>query len=332
MLTPYFREATIDDLMREAIQAVREHGRPVTATRGSCLEVTGVMLELTNVRARLSRTESKGTPFSALGEFCWYLSGRSDHKSIEYYVKDAYDADKDVEPDGTIAGAYGPRLIGPRDDDQLERIVALLERKETTRQAVLRLFDASDLRSGQRDVPCTCAIQFLNREGRLEAVTFMRSNDVYLGFPHDVFCFTLLQEWVARRLGVEVGCYKHAVGSLHLYDKHTPQAQRFLDEGFQSTLTPMPSMPKESPVESLAAVLDAEDALRMERPDFARAAAHETALDAYWSDLVRLLRAYRHWKDGDRAAILRVRDSMVSPIYFTFLDRKAQNAATRPAF
>ena len=333
MITPYIAAGTLDDLMHEVFEMLRRDGRSVRASRGPCKEVTGVMLELTNPRARLSRTESKGTPFSALGEFCWYLSGRGEYDFIKYYLKEAYDPQKDVEADGSISGAYGPRLIGPRDGDQLEVVVDLLGRKPTTRQAVLQLFDASDLQSGQRDVPCTCTIQFLNRDDRLEVVTYMRSNDAYLGLPHDVFCFTLLQEWVARRLGVDVGRYKHTVGSLHVYDQHEDkgQIQRYLDEGFQSTLSPMPAMPAEDPSAALARLLDAESALRQDPVDYQRALAQEASLDGYWADLVRLLRAYRYWNDGDAAAIFRLRDAMASPTYFTFLDRKARNAAAESA-
>lgn len=332
MVTPYFRQDSLDDLMRDAFEAVRTHGRPVQATRGPCVEITGVMLELTNVRARLSRSETKGTPFSALGEFCWYLSGRSDFDSIDYYIKGAYDRDLDVEPDGvTISGAYGPRLIESGGEGQLEHVIEMLSRKTTTRQAVLQLFDADDLTSGQRDVPCTCTIQLLNREDGLEMVTYMRSNDVYKGLPHDVFCFTLLQEWIACRLGAEPGTYKHVVGSLHLYDVNTESAQRYLDEGFQSTLSPMPPMPKEDPRDALDSLLDAEEALRMTPPDFSRATTREEALDPYWADLVRLLRAYRHLKDRDAEAILRTRDRMASPVYYPFLTRRANDAATRLA-
>lgn len=327
MVTPFFRAATLDDLMREAMEAVRARGSHATARRGDFTELTGVLLELENPLARLSRTETKGTPFSALGEFCWYLSGRSDYESIKWYLRDAYQPEE-IAADGTLPGAYGPRLIGAGEGGQLERIVDMLQKKGTTRQAVLQLFDANDLRTGQLDVPCTCTIQFLHREGRLHVVTYMRSNDIYLGFPHDVFCFTLLQEWVARRLGAELGTYKHTVGSLHLYDKHAKGAQRYLDEGYQSTLSPMPTMPDDDPEGALRALLDAEAALRESPPDFARVGAHEVALDGYWADLVRLLRAYRHWKDRDRRAILRTRDAMTSPIYFPFLDRKARDAVS----
>jgi thymidylate synthase len=265
-----------------------------------------------------------------LGEFCWYLSGRSDFDSIDYYVKGAYDPERDVEPDGvTISGAYGPRLMGLDGNGQLEHVIGMLTRKATTRQAVLQLFGADDLTSGQRDVPCTCTIQLLHRDDRLEMVTYMRSNDVYKGLPHDVFCFTLLQEWIARRLGIEPGTYKHAVGSLHLYDENAGRAQRYLDEGFHSTLSPMPPMPPTDAPSALGSLLDAEEALRATPADFGRAAAHEEALEPYWADLVRLLRAFRHWKDRDPEAILRTRDRMASPVYYPFLTRRAHDAADR---
>lgn len=325
----YFRHDTLDDLMREVFETVQSVGRSVHASRGLCLEITGAMLELTNVRARLSRSETKGTPFSALGEFCWYLSGRSDFHSIDYYIKGAYELDKDVEEDGvTISGAYGPRLIG---SGQLEQVIQLLTRKATTRQAVIQLFDAEDLASGQRDVPCTCTLQLLNRAGALEMVVYMRSNDAYKGLPHDVFCFTLLQEWIACRVGLEPGTYKHAVGSLHIYNDDFERVKRYLNEGLQSKLSPMPSMPKEDPIGALGALLDAEQALRTMPAGLATAKAYEVALDPFWADLVRLLRAYRHFKNRDGEAILETRASMASPVYWAFLTRRANDAAAQHA-
>jgi thymidylate synthase len=44
------------------------------------------MLVLNNPRARLSRTESKGKLFSALGELFWYLSKENNLEFIEYYL------------------------------------------------------------------------------------------------------------------------------------------------------------------------------------------------------------------------------------------------------
>ena len=54
------------------------------------------------------------------------------------------------------------------------------------------------------------------------------------GPDHDVFAFTMLQEIMARSLGVEVGTYKHAVGSLHLYEDDRQKAQQFDSRGLQA--------------------------------------------------------------------------------------------------
>jgi thymidylate synthase len=312
--------------MREVIDALVGHGHACTARRGPMKELTGVVLVLENPRARLSRTETRGRPISALGEFCWYLAGSDDLTSIEYYVPRYRDEAADG---GVLPGAYGPRLVGARDGNQLNRILDLLNDYPTSRKAVIRLFDANDLAAGQKDVPCTCTLQYFVRNGRLDAVTYMRSNDAFLGLPHDVFCFTLLQEWIACRLSVDLGTYKHLVGSCHLYDADERESALFLGEGFQSTqLTAMPPMPPNAAEQSLATLLDAESVLRASPVEWDRIDALIASVEPFWADLIRLLSVWRHVKDARAAgdpkssAISKLKSEMSSVIYHPFIDRQ----------
>lgn len=188
--------ATVDDLVRAAAQVVSDEGVRISTSRGSCHEVVGTSFELTQPRARLSRTLSRGRVFSALGELCWYLSGSNSTERIVPYVK-AYEAE---DEDGVIWGGYGPRFVSFDGHDQLRYVVEQLTQKPTSRQAVIQLFDHEDVGGAHKDVPCTCSLQYLLRDGRLSAITYMRSNDVHLGLPHDIFCFTMLQELFARSL------------------------------------------------------------------------------------------------------------------------------------
>ena len=48
--------------------------------------------------------------------------------------------------------------------------------------------------------------------------TLMRANDIWLGMPYDVFCFTVIQEIVAHNLGIPMGDYIHMVDLLHIYE------------------------------------------------------------------------------------------------------------------
>ena len=48
----------------------------------------------------------------------------------------------------------------------------------------------------------------------------MRSNDLWFGFCNDQFCFSMLQDMVAKMLGLEVGWYYHFASNMHLYEEH----------------------------------------------------------------------------------------------------------------
>ena len=145
--------------------------------------------------------------FSCLGETLWYLARSNRLEFIEYYIP-LYS--KFAEHDGTVHGAYGPRMFAMRGKiDQISILINLLSKHSSSRKAVLQIFNAEDILKEYKDVPCTCTIQFLVRDGKLNAVGHMRSNDAFLGLPHDIFAFTFIQEIIARSLNLELGTYKH---------------------------------------------------------------------------------------------------------------------------
>ncbi len=309
----HFSGGTLDDVMRKAIEAIKACGSRIHPGKGPATELVGVLLEITDPRARLSRTETRGKTFSCLGELCWYLAKSNDLSFISYYIP-AYRefADGDI-----IFGGYGPRLFRWRGLDQFTNVIDLLKTRTDSRKGVIQLFEANDIIETHKDVPCTCTLQFMKREGRIHMFTNMRSNDVFVGLPHDVFCFTMLQELVARSLSVELGTYKHAVGSLHLYDDNADGAEAFLDEGWQST-TPMPPMPSGDPWPNVDTLLEAESTIRCTGSFDASRLGH---LDPYWADLIRLLQVFRCKQDRDADTIETVRAAMSSKVYFPFIDK-----------
>jgi thymidylate synthase len=317
MRKPYFRAKTVDDLLRHALETIDKHGEPIKASKGHTREVTGVIFELTNPRARLSRTESRGKLFSCIGELCWYLNGTNDTSFIVHYLRDY----KKVDEGGRIFGAYGPRLFKPwKGVKQFENIIGLLTEKPTSRRAVLQLFDATDLAEKHEDVPCTCVLQFLIRNGKLDLIAYMRSNDVIKGLTHDIFCFTMLQEIAARRLSVELGTYRHCVGSLHLYSSDDQTAKSFLLEGWQSTKSAMPPMPEGNPSFGIRLLLNAEATVRRGDAPHARFLREEHA-NPYWADLIRLLQVFGYRRRRNKRALVEIRQKMVFPIYDTYIKR-----------
>lgn len=312
MTVPYLSGDTIDDLMRLVVERILLDGEETRPTQGPAVEVAGILLEIKNPRARISRTETRGKPLSCLGELCWYLAKSNDLAFIQHYIsRYKKSADGDV-----IHGGYGPRLFNWRTINQFKNVEERLKRNPDSRRAVIQLFDGCDIAEKHNDVPCTCTLQFMVRQNQLHLVTYMRSNDAFWGLPHDVFCFTMLQEIMARKLSIEIGTYKHMVGSLHLYVDLMEKARLFLNEGWQATSSPMPPMPVGDPSTHISKLLEAERTIRT-GSSFHSDSLNE--MEPYWADLARLLLALQHSRHGDIVGLKELLNTMHSDIYDIYI-------------
>lgn len=315
----YISAPTLDDLLQLVYKKLLASNNRVKPTRGKIYEETGVLLEIKNPRARLSRTESRGKIFSCLGELLWYLAGTNDLEFIGYYISRYKD---DSEDGKTIYGGYGPRLFNTRGQNQVDNVLRILKEGPNSRRAVIQLFDSDDLAVARREIPCTCTLQFMIRKRRLHMFVHMRSNDAYIGLPHDVFCFTMLQEILARSLSVELGTYKHFVGSLHLYEKDIAGASQYLDEGWQSSNISMPLMPEADPWPTIDILLKAESDIRGNT----KIDLSGLGLDPYWADFVRLLQILRHYKNKEASELARIKGEMSSHVYSTYIEKQQRKS------
>lgn len=275
----YIRGDSIDDVLNKVYTKLLSKKSNIFPSKGKATEITGALIKINNPRARLSRTEGKGKVFSALGELLWYMSGLNDLDFIRYYIP-KYDCFSDDNK--TIYGGYGPRIFG--NDNQFGRVIQLLREKKDSRQAIIQVFHSDDLKEKHKDIPCTCTLQFLLRNNKLSLIVNMRSNDVFLGFPHDIFTFTMIQEYAASILGCELGDYKHFVGSLHLYDEHRIKAQGYINEGWQEVIE-MPAMPKDNVEKNLSVLLKTENKIR----NNINVNIDKLKLNGYWQDIALML-------------------------------------------
>jgi thymidylate synthase len=159
-------------------------------------------------------------PAFALAEVIWILSGRDDSGFLNFWNPVL---PKFAGRGPLYYGAYGQRLRYRFGIDQIRFAFETLRANPESRQAVLQIWDAASdlpLEGGQPrspDIPCNVCSLVKIRQGRLEWVQIMRSNDLQLGWPHNVVQFTTIQEMMAAWLGVDVGTYTHFSDSLHVY-------------------------------------------------------------------------------------------------------------------
>lgn len=298
-------------------------------SRGPNAEIPAVLLRITKPRARLSRSENRGHPFSALGELLWYLARSDKLDFIEPYVP-RYKNDAD---NGVLFGAYGPRIFSMRGRvDQLSSVTTLLRAKPGSRRAVVQLFNAEDIETHHTEVPCTTTLQFFIREKEkhLHLSVSMRSNDAYFGLPHDVFCFTMLQEMMARRLGVKLGEYYHYAGSMHVYDEYPGKLKgvdllkEYLAEGHQRPVE-MPAMPCANPFELVPKLLDVENKAR----NGERVVASDMFPDDYWADIARLIQVF--WASRRKENFDVLSAEFTAPIYRTYVESRRNVKRRNPS-
>ncbi|MBY5399917.1 hypothetical protein HFN01_34580 [Rhizobium leguminosarum] len=229
-----------NDAMRALARSVLANGKPSAPRGAGTLEVVGVNFVLTNPMARIITLPSRKFSLPlAIGELAWHLRGDDDVGALAYYAQ----AWRKFTDDGIrVSGScYGKKLlaIDRSGSSPWQRLVNLLSHDPSTRRATFGFITNEEDVEVSKDISCVSAIQFLLRDGRLSLFTYMRSNDLFLGLPYDVFLFSYLLELMSLELGVEMGEYHHYATSLHIYDQHLEVCQSIAeDSSIDAGLTP----------------------------------------------------------------------------------------------
>lgn len=181
----------------------------------------------------------------AIAEWISIMSGID---SIDFFTQFISNYDRFSSNGETLDGAYGPRInyIAKIGDDmkirsQIDGVINILKEDPSSRRAVMSIYQPEDLFGwGGTNTPCTLSMQFLIRNNKLYGIVNMRSSDVVLGLTYDVFVFTMIQEFVARQLGVELGEYIHNAGSMHFYCSNMPLLDQLKMRRWTLYVDPMP--------------------------------------------------------------------------------------------
>ncbi len=188
---------------------------------GKTKELLGAAFTIRNPRQRwITSRQPAMNPAFAIAEVVWIVSGRHDSAFLNYWNPKL---PQFAGTDKNYHGAYGFRLRRHFGIDQLERAYYALLNNPDTRQVVLQIWDASrdfPLSNGDPanpDIPCNVCSFAKIRGGKLEWTQILRSNDLFLGVPHNFVQFTSLQEILAAWLNIEVGHYRHVSDCLHIY-------------------------------------------------------------------------------------------------------------------
>ena len=175
-------------------------------------------------------------PMFSLHEALWMLAGRDDARWLDHLVSDF--SSRFAQDDGRMHGAYGKRWLDWFGDplategenglryNQLNAVVHLLNKNPLDRQAVIQMWDATEDLGvpGLRDRPCNTHIYLrADRPGAggrplLDMTVCCRSNDIVFGcYGANAVHFSILQQYLALRIGCGIGTYTQVSNNWHIY-------------------------------------------------------------------------------------------------------------------
>lgn len=147
----------------------------------------------------------------------WILSGRNQYKDVaEFYWRYAEDGIH-------VQWAYGPKFV-----EQVHYVCDVLTKDNNSRQAVISIWRENP----RYTPPCTLTLQFIIRGGLLHCIVNMRSSDLWLGLPYDIFAFSMMAKYIQICLmkvsvgfrnpptvGLLLGSLSIHAGSQHAYER-----------------------------------------------------------------------------------------------------------------
>jgi thymidylate synthase len=181
-----------------------------------------------------------------IAEQGWFISGA--RKPEIFLRKFTHIWDDFTNPGDVVTVAYGYRWRRHFGRDQLGSLISLLKKDPSSRHGVIVTWDpAGDGLGGvsKSNIPCPYTFTVNIIGGRLNMMNVVRSNDMILGFPHDVGGFALLQCILAQKLGVKPGVYTHVIANAHIYSTHYEAAEELIKRKASSDKITL-SLPKNS--------------------------------------------------------------------------------------
>lgn len=127
--------------------------------------------------------------------------------------------------------AYGSRLFSYRNSiNQIDDFaIPLLSKDPSSRRCVLSFFDPTqDSHPQARDVPGLIGIDIKLREGKLHATALIRSNDLFIGWPANIYQIYVVLEYICTRLDLQIGTISTLSTSAHVFEEHAEYIKKIV--------------------------------------------------------------------------------------------------------
>jgi len=198
---------------KKVLEHVQKNCHSYKDSRGrNCLEVQNIKVTINNPR------EGVTAPIESLQgipEWCY--------PSLQEIAEAMVNRTTQEELGGQLVYSYASRLFndGVTNNQIDDFIIPLLKKDPSSRRAYTSLFMVGlDTKIDAQHVPGMVGMHFTVREGKLNVVGMLRSNDLFIGWPANIYHLFVILEYVSARLGVDIGTITTFSTSAHIFEEH----------------------------------------------------------------------------------------------------------------
>lgn len=316
----YVKEGDVNTIYPQIIHDIKIQGAEVGPRGTSTYELHPAYIELTEPYRPL--VTSYGRPVNvafALAEILWILRGRQDVEMLARYNKQITQFAEGWPTQLNFNAPYGYRMRAAHGYDQIEDCIRTLQHDPDSRQAVLTIWHPNDkgwyedkiegryewVLNFTKDRACNVMALPKIRNGKLDWLQLIRSNDAILGVPYNWMQWHHIQAYMAARLRIEPGVMNYVADSLHLYrdtyyDEGAYDVEHFdLYEALSEHLVWFPEQGEQAEI-TMMNVSTFEDIIWQERGAQFPKVTFWSGIPAYWESALYLWTMHRMYTEGKR--------------------------------
>ena len=124
---------------------------------------------------------------------------------------------------------YGNRLRSYFGVDQVKSMIDTLKEANYSRRAVACTWHV-EKDHNSKDPPCIDLIQALTQDNKLHLTAYIRSNEMFEGWPLNAFGLRKLQKMICEETGLQMGTLTTISSSAHLYESKWQKAMEVIKE------------------------------------------------------------------------------------------------------
>ena len=178
----------------------------------------GLSMKFYLTRGKVPLLQTKAIDWRVpLDELLWLVRSEQNIHTLNSHIWDAW-----AGPDGDLGPIYGVqwRGMGACQTDQLATVIEGLKNDPYSRRHVVSAWIPDDI-GDMALPPCHVLFQFnMTQKRQLLCSLYMRSGDMFLGVPFDIFEYGVLTHMVARLVGAEPYELSVYIANAHIYNNH----------------------------------------------------------------------------------------------------------------